>query len=268
MTCDQAKTLVEDSLDNTLGNKPGTAVHFELEAHILDCPVCSVELAAVRKTWNEMGKLPEVEPGPEVRPHFYQMLEAYQQGREEKKTRGFSWLSWWPQQPVLQFGLSAALLVIGIFAGHSWAIRNQKSAEVSQLRTEMDTMRQLVTLSLLQQQSASDRLRGVTWSYRVEQSDTEVLSALLRTVNQDPNVNVRLATVDALRKFGESPITRKALVQALARQTSPMVEIALIDLLVELREKPASFTFKTMLEKPDLDPNVKKRIESALQQLQ
>ena len=56
-------------------------------------------------------------------------------------------------------------------------------------------MRQLVTLSLLQQQSAGDRLQGVNWSYRVEQPDTAVLAALLTTVNHDPNVNVRLAAV-------------------------------------------------------------------------
>ena len=33
-------------------------------------------------------------------------------------------------------------------------------------------MRQLVALSLMQQQSASDRLRGVSWAYQVEPSDT------------------------------------------------------------------------------------------------
>ena len=50
----------------------------------------------------------------------------------------------------------------------------------------------------MQQQSASDRLRGVNYAYRVEQSDPEVLGALLTTVNHDPSVNVRLAAVDAV----------------------------------------------------------------------
>ena len=129
-------------------------------------------------------------------------------------------------------------------------------------------MRQLVTLSLLQQQSASDRLKGVTWSYRVEQSDTEVLSALLRTVNQDQNVNVRLAAVDALKNFADSPVTRKAIVQSILKQTSPMMQIALIDLVVDIHDKQATPALRTLLDKPDLDLNVKSRIQSAVQQLQ
>jgi HEAT repeat protein len=122
-------------------------------------------------------------------------------------------------------------------------------------------------LSLLQQQSASDRLRGVSWSYRVEQSDTEVLSALLHTVNQDSNVSVRLAAVDALRNFGDSPVARKGITQSLLKQTSPMVQIALVDVLVELRERPAVPTLKLLLATPDLDKSVKSKIESAIAQL-
>ena len=53
-------------------------------------------------------------------------------------------------------------------------------------------------LSLMQQQSAGERLRGVSYAYQAPASDTEVLSALLATVNQDESVGVRLAAVDAL----------------------------------------------------------------------
>ena len=62
-------------------------------------------------------------------------------------------------------------------------------------------MRQMVALSLMQQQSAGERLRGVSWAYRVESSDTEVLSALLYTVNNDQSVNVRMAAVEALARL-------------------------------------------------------------------
>jgi hypothetical protein len=263
MTCEQARALVAESLHN----EHDPAVNFELEAHILDCPVCTMELTEVRKLWNQLDLLPDAEPGPEVRPRFYQMLEAYQQGRSEaQKEKRTGWFSNWQWQ--WQWVPSLAMLAMGVFAGYLWTSRETKPADVAQLRNEVDTMRQLVTLSLLQQQSASDRLKGVNWSYRVEQSDTEVLSALLKTVNQDPNVNVRLAAVDALRNFGQSPLARKALVQSLPKQSSPMVEIALIDLLVELKEKPAAPALQGLLSKPDIDPNVRQRANSALHELQ
>jgi hypothetical protein len=61
-------------------------------------------------------------------------------------------------------------------------------------------MRELVALTA-GQQSASERLRGVSWANQVESSDGQVLAALLDSVNHDPNVNVRLAAADALRTF-------------------------------------------------------------------
>ena len=142
MTCEQARALVADSLHS----EHDPAVNFELEAHILDCPVCSMELTEVRRLWDHMEQIPDVDPGPDVRPRFYQMLEAYQQGRSEAKKEKRSWFSWWPQQPAWQMGLSFALLVVGVFAGHLWSTnRETKPVDVAQLRNEVDTMRQLVT---------------------------------------------------------------------------------------------------------------------------
>ena len=129
-------------------------------------------------------------------------------------------------------------------------------------------MKQLVTLSLLQQQNASDRLRGVTWSYRVEQSDSEVLGALLTTINHDPTVNVRLAAVDAIKTFADSPVARKGLVQALNKQESPMVEIAILDQLVDMRERSAAPAINTLMTSSGVNPSVKQHANWALGKLQ
>ena len=158
-----------------------------------------------------------------------------------------------------------AILVIGVVIG---SVITRQSGEVAHLRGEIYNMRQLVTLSLLQQQSAGDRLQGVNWSYRVEQPDTEVLSALLTTVNHDPNVNVRLAAVDALRNFSDSPVAHKGLVQALGKQTSPLVQIAVLDQLVEMRERSAAGPIKVLLSSAELNSDVKQRAEWAIKKLQ
>jgi hypothetical protein len=41
-----------------------------------------------------------------------------QRDAASSKSKARSWFSWWPQQPALQFALSAALVTAGIFAGH------------------------------------------------------------------------------------------------------------------------------------------------------
>ena len=83
-------------------------------------------------------------------------------------------------------------------------------------------MRQLVALSLMQQQSASERLRGVSWAYQAEPSDREILEALVAAVNHDANVNVRLAAVDALAQvLRRVRRPRQAVVEALPKQSTP-----------------------------------------------
>lgn len=125
-------------------------------------------------------------------------------------------------------------------------------------------MRQLVTLSLLQQNSATERLRGVNFSYRAEPNDVEVLSALLQTVNEDPSVNVRLAAVDALGNFRDSSVARRGLMNALPKQDSPMVQIAIIDALAAMRERGAAPTLRELLTGQGVDENVRKRADEAL----
>lgn len=129
-------------------------------------------------------------------------------------------------------------------------------------------MRQLVALSLLQQQSASDRLRGVTYSYRVESSDTEVLSALLRTVNNDPNVNVRLSAVDALRQFAASPVARRGMGLALGKQDSPLVQVALLSALSEMQDRDALPYVQALAQKTGVDSTVRSRAAQVAETLQ
>jgi HEAT repeat protein len=125
----------------------------------------------------------------------------------------------------------------------------------------------MVALSLMQQQSAGERLRGVSWAYRAESSDTEVLSALLAAVNNDPSVNVRMAAVESLHAFGASPVTRTAIVQAIPKQTTPLVQIALIDLLVDLKATEASTELKRLSADETIDTSVRERAKWALGRL-
>jgi hypothetical protein len=139
---------------------------------------------------------------------------------------------------------------------------------VVQLREEVRHTRQLVALSLLQQQSASERLKGVDWSNRMSRPDPQVLSALLHTVNYDQNVNVRLAALDALHQSASNQMVRRGLTESLDRQTSPMVQIALIDLLVDIREREAAEAVKDLMRETGLNPEVRERAGWALRQLQ
>jgi hypothetical protein len=197
----------------------------------------------------------------QLRVRFYDSLRDLRR-REAERRRPL----WWLRHPAFQAAAAMLVLVVGIGAGY--LLRGRDTSEISQLRGEVYNMRQLVALSLLQQQNASDRLRGVNYAYRVERDDPQVLSALLATITHDPSVNVRLAAVDALRKFTDEPVGRKGLVQSLAKQDSPLVQIAILDQVVELRERSAASAVQALAAGQDVNPDVKQRAQWALRQLQ
>src|SRR5262249_52613602 len=132
---------------------------------------------------------------------------------------------------------------------------------------ELRDMRQMVTLSLLQQQSASDRLKGVSFTTQIEQPGGEVTGALLDTLMHDPNVNVRLATIDALKRFAGRDAVRRGVLEALTRQTSPLVQLALTASVAETNGRDAADPPRRLSIDPMLDQAVRGRATRALQQI-
>ena len=249
MTCDEARVQM-------LGGGEGR----DLAEHMASCETCRTEASRIGELWQSLDLLPLEEPSGKVRDRFYEMLGAYRQGVASVEPRRA--FHWW------QMAAAAALVAVGLGLGYVVRGNGQPPGEVSQLREEVASMRQLVALSLMQQQSASDRLRGVSWAYRAEPSDREVLGALVTAVNHDANVNVRLAAVDALRRFAASPETRRAVVEALPSQTTPLVQVALIDLLVDFKERDATGVLKRLAANGEVNDGVRQQAEWALEKLQ
>lgn len=266
MNCERARQHFVDVFSHSLPQ----VVDLEFQNHLIECSSCQNEAERVRKVWNSLEQVPAAEPSAALRVRFYEMLDAYEHGSRTVETVSpakVKW-RWWPRQPEWQMAASAACVAVGLVGGMFLSSgRGTKSDEFAQLEAEVNGMRQMVALSLMQQQSASERLRGVNWAYRVEQSDAEVLSALLTTINSDQSANVRLAAVDALRNFDKSPVARKGVAQAILKQTSPLVQIALIDFIGELRERAAVPSLQTLLENPETDPNVRSHVLNAMKQI-
>jgi hypothetical protein len=283
MTCDETKLLLAEYWSESLGE----AQELAFEAHIAECNACHEETERLGAIWKNLALIPgstsfakDFEPGPNLRGRFYETLGAYRQGLESapKPSVWQRIVAYWPKQPQWQMASSLALLVIGLGVGYELRPGGQGSGtgatqspaqvtELSQLRGEVSSMRQMVALSLMQQQSAGERLRGVSYAYQAPSSDTQVLSALLSTVNQDDSVNVRLSAVDALHAFGVSPVTRTAVVQSIRKQQTPLVQIALIDLLVDLKEKEAVTELAGISTDDKIDPAVRQHAKWAMGKL-
>lgn len=137
-----------------------------------------------------------------------------------------------------------AFLILGAGIGYWINKSNQQNDALAEMKKEMEITRKQLTetkqmmLTMLgNDQSASQRIKGVNVAMEFPDADDEIVRALINTMNTDPNTNVRLAALDALAKFKQVSGVRKALIDALATQEDPMVQITLIQLMVQMKEK-------------------------------
>ncbi|HEX4716530.1 MAG TPA: zf-HC2 domain-containing protein, partial [Ktedonobacteraceae bacterium] len=250
MKCEQISELLPDYLQGNLS--PGE--HHKVEEHLGHCADCSEEVVI----WRKLSLLPVEQPSPASRARFEAMLQAYQAGRSnrpaatlENRTRASSWnLFHWLRSPLGAMAWSVALLAIGAYAGLHVAGSRSHSQDLAAVQSELTSMKQLVVLSMLQQQSASERLQGVTWSTREEHLDPQVLSALLHTLRYDVSVDVRLAALDALGRHARQPQIHKGVLDSLQQEQSPLVQVALIDLLLEWRDRDAAQRLQQLEQTP------------------
>jgi hypothetical protein len=221
--------------------------------------------------WESLGRLPSEEPREELRERFYGMLHAYRGGDTRvsaRRDRAAGWLSrLFSGRPAVRLTFGLGLLVLGIAAGYRLKGERSDGTELAQLHDEVRGVSRLLIMSLLQQESASERLRGVSWSYRTAEPDAEINGALLEALKYDPNVNVRLAALDALSRNLSQPDLRQDLLRSLPKQSSPLVQAAIVDLMIELHEKSSLDILRQMVRDTTLNGSVKKKIEQGIQQL-
>ena len=263
MMCGHAKELIAATWTGEID----AAAEARLKQHLSGCAECSAEMTQLSAMWERLADLPAPEPSHALNVRWESTLDSLVSARRQNSWR-FSLAALWPQRPVWQVSIAVACLAVGLAAG-SFIHRSAgvDRSEIATLRDEVASTRQMVALSLLQQQSATERLRGVDYSVRMPAMEPDVISALVTAVNNDSNVNVRLAAIDALSKVSANPGVRKSLAQSLNEQQSPLVQAALIDYVVDAHDNKALGALKQFQEKADLNPLVRQRADMAMRQL-
>ena len=244
-------------------------MEHEKLSRLLPDGVDSAESEALDATWRMLGAIDAPAPDAErMRARLDAVIDAVEHAHAPTRPRAF-------HSYVLQGLAAAALIVIGI--GIGWVAGSGRTApaqapagtssELAAMRSEMHDLREMVSLSLMQQQSASERIKGVTWTGTLDRPSGEVVSALLDALMHDPNVNVRLATIDALERFASRDDVRRGTIQAVESQPSPLVQIALIDFMVKTNERESATTLRRLAMDPQANDAVRARAAWGLQQL-
>ena len=254
MNCEDTAGLSSDRLKGLLSPEDAG----RLDAHLATCPACQAEADALTTLWADLGTIEDDVPHERMRARFHAGLAAFAQ--RESATGFVAFIeSLWPRRPVFQAGIALALLVAGFLAGQ--VLPSRTNPEIDELRAEI----RAVGLVLLDHRSAAERLRGVEWA-RGAMADARTVDALLRAVRYDPNLNVRLAAIEALGSAVDSPDVGAGLNEALEQQDSPLLQVMLASLLLDGEVPGATDAVRRVLERDELDPLVREYLQSALEE--
>ena len=234
----------------------------DADAHLASCTACRADAERLRRTWSMLATLTHEEPDSEaMRRRFTASLPVQRPAPMRR------WL--------LQAAALLAAFVGGIAAGAAWPApkgtegsRGQgEEPAIAELRREIGDVRALLTLSLMQQAAATERLHGVRTAAQFVDTRPEVVSALLDALRRDPDVNVRLAAIRALERAGTEPVVRDGVVTALDLEESPLVSIALMDFVVAARVPPAVTALRRVADDEDRDQAVRDTAVAAINRL-
>jgi hypothetical protein len=142
----------------------------------------------------------------------------------------------------LRIAASVILISVGIFIGTKLtpgSVPPKNSTELAELKSEVKEMKEALMFNLLNDESASERIKAVNYAETMGNGDHKIIDAMFNTLNNDKNLNVRLAALYSVVKFAGSQSVRDSLVASLSRQTAPIMQIVLINVLTERKESKA-----------------------------
>lgn len=231
----------------------------QLEKLIEEGKVSITRLHELSKLDESMEKMVEPIPSQELDHKFYEMLS-----KEKKVTPRFSFSWSWVSDSVFSKIAAGALLVVGGFSAGLLMQKRTGSTEMKELAQEVTGLKEMMMISLLQNESATDRLKAVSLSEEIQGPSIKVTDALFKTLNSDPSVNVRLASLEALQNYSKSPTVREGLVRSIPQQDSPLVQVALAELMVKLQEKSSVKELKKIMDQKTTPKEVKQRIKESI----
>jgi len=235
-----------------------------VEALIANGEIDMIDFKAMEQLHNELEMVSTPEPSSEMSDRFYAMLEEEKASAKpmfnisEKLTELFVALT----MPRLAYAF--VLLIVGGFIG---AQVGSNDSQINELTDQMQDMREMMIVSMLEGASTTDRLRAVNISAELPIADEKAVRALLFTLNNDESVNVRVQTIETLKKWGEDETVREGLVSAIGAQNSDVVIIALADAMVEMGLQNSKSEFENLIQERNLNINVKEKLESTIASL-
>ena len=233
---------------------------IDVQDHLASCNECSLKLQQTRELLSIIENAEAQEPATDQRQLFMTHLRAEKARELNKggKVVSFSAISW-------RIAASIALLIVGYLAGSFSGNDLSSDDELVALKSEVQSMKQLVMQSMLTQETASERIKAVNLVEELDAPSYEVITTLFQTLNEDESPNVRLAALRALEAFTYDDNVKLLLIRSFEFQDNPIVQITLINLMIQLEEKRAAKKFQQLINSDNTEKVVKDQAAIGIQ---
>ena len=232
----------------------------QVEAYLAEQGQDLAEFHELSEVWNKLDLVETPAPSSKLRDKFYTNLADFKQDQRDRKVSiDFEKIkSLFQQRWLKQLSFALACIFIGVLVGYQMR-GNQSLNRLENMASEMQQMKKVMMLSMLEQESASKRIQAVNMVHGLENVDDRIISLLLKSLNEDPNINVRMVAAEALKEFTSLPTVRQSLIEAISKQESPLVQLTLIDVLLSMKEQQAEQALKALIDNEKVNEAVRKK---------
>lgn len=226
----------------------------DLEAICEAHPTCEKTIRESFHLWHEMDAMTVPEPSENMRGAFLEMLAEFEKEENPKAQKHTIHINW------NQAFRWAAVFLIGLLIGLLVQKSPSKELQIAEERSEVSRL-------LATSNPTTDRLLAIQQIKEIQNPQDPVIEALNETLMKDPNVNVRLSAIEAMVHFIDHPKARTYLVSALPYQDTPIVQLTLAQLLINLQSDQNLDEMKSLINSADLDHDVKLHLKETLNTL-
>lgn len=216
--------------------------------------------AAERALWDALGGIEHDEPSPRLRQSFYRRLERATRRHwlaRLGERLGFSGNAGWVT--------ATACVLAGLGIGHATGDDGSAAeARLAALEQNVTMLNRRLILDRLEDDTPSKRLRGVMDAAYVVDDDEEVARALLARATGDRVPSVRSAAIDALGPSVSSPAVGGPVMNLLEDAASPIVQLALVDLVLRYGNDGQRDRLLALAERDGLHPDLRRHVFTAL----
>lgn len=216
--------------------------------------------AAERALWQALGEIEPEEPSRRLRQSFYARLE-HASGRTRferlREALGFRGNTGW--------ATAAACLLAGLAIGQLSVDRgDDEGARLAALEEKVTVLNRRLILDRLDSEVPGKRLRGVLDAAQLAGGDADIAQALLVRATDDRVPSVRSAAIDALGSSIDAPSVGRQVMDLLPQATSPIVQLALVDLVLRYGNDQQVDELLALAEQDRLYPDLKRHVLTTL----